>query len=253
MQKLKGAPSASQKGECTRSLSGTVSGIRHGAGRAAIAILSAAKHSSRNLSKRDCRSGGNACCAGYGGCSLWQWPLWCWEHLLYAAECEPLIPIPLDDVRQRLGGGAGGGRIMHQNDALGLLAGLTHYIPVDGSGTGLAAHGILSADIPVYIGISLLGTLLFQLGHHTAPAVATADRVGAAARKAQVMQRSCVDIGRDALFQQLDILPVSICTLVDVTVFMGSRMQRDLVACCRCIRNERQVLFIVARGFQIEI
>ena len=49
--------------------------------------------------------------------------------MLYAAECEPLIPIPLDDVRQRLGGGAGGGRIMHQNDALGLLAGLTHYIP----------------------------------------------------------------------------------------------------------------------------
>ena len=109
-------------------------------------------------------------------------------------------------------------------------------------------HGILSADIPVYIGISLLGTLLFQLGHHTAPAVAAADRVGAAARKAQVMQRSCVDIGRDALFQQLDILPVSICTLVDVTVFMGCGMQRDLVACCRCIRNERQVFFIVARG-----
>ena len=25
-------------------------------------------------------------------------------------------------------------------------------------------------------------------------------------------------------------------------------MQRDLVACCRCIRNERQVFFIVARG-----
>ena len=137
---------------------------------------------------------------------------------------------------------------MHQNDALGLLAGLTHHIPVDGPGTGLAAHGILSADIPVYVGISLLGTLLFQLGHHTAPAVAAADRVGAAARKAQVMQSSCVDIGRDALFQQLDILPVSICTLVDVAVFMGSGMQRDLVACCRCIRNERQVFFIVARG-----
>ena len=72
MGKLKGAPSASQKGECTRSLSGTVSGIRHGAGRAAIAILSAAKRSSRNLSKQDCRPGGNACCAGCGGCSLWQ-------------------------------------------------------------------------------------------------------------------------------------------------------------------------------------
>ena len=60
------------KGECTRSLSGTASGIRHGAGRAAIAILSAAKRSSRNLSKQDCRPGGNACCAGCGGCSLWQ-------------------------------------------------------------------------------------------------------------------------------------------------------------------------------------
>ena len=57
---------------------------------------------------------------------------------------------------------------MHQNDALGLLAGLTHYIPVDGPGTGLSAYGILSADVPVYIGISLLGTLLFQLGNHRA-------------------------------------------------------------------------------------
>ena len=25
-------------------------------------------------------------------------------------------------------------------------------------------------------------------------------------------------------------------------------MQRDLVACCRCIRNKWQILFIVARG-----
>ena len=85
--------------------------------------------------------------------------------MLYAAECEPLIPIPLDDVRQRLGGGAGGGRIMHQNDALGLLAGLTHYIPVDGSGTGLAAHGVLGADVPVYIGVAFCSDFFFELLH----------------------------------------------------------------------------------------
>lgn len=75
MGKLREAPSASQKGECTRSLSGTASDIRHGAGRDVIAILFAAKHSSRNLSKRDSRQGGNACCVGCGGCSLWQSPL----------------------------------------------------------------------------------------------------------------------------------------------------------------------------------
>lgn len=75
MGKLREAPSASQKGECTRSLSGTASDIRHGAGRDVIAILFAAKHSSRNLSKRDSRQGGNTCCVGCGGCSLWQSPL----------------------------------------------------------------------------------------------------------------------------------------------------------------------------------
>ena len=73
--KAQGSPIASQKGECTRSLSGTASDIRHGAGRDVIAILFAAKHSSRNLSKRDSRQGGNTCCVGCGGCSLWQSPL----------------------------------------------------------------------------------------------------------------------------------------------------------------------------------
>lgn len=70
-----GSPIRITKGECTRSLSGTASDIRHGVGRDVIAILFAAKHSSRNLSKRDSRQGGNACCVGCGGCSLWQSPL----------------------------------------------------------------------------------------------------------------------------------------------------------------------------------
>ena len=43
---------------------------------------------------------------------------------------------------------------MHQHDALDLLAGLPHDVAEDGACTGLAAYGVLGADVPVYIGVS---------------------------------------------------------------------------------------------------
>ena len=77
------------------------------------------------------------------GLFVFRRPFLGFEHLFHRAECKPLILVPLDDVRQRLSGGAGRGGIVHQNDALGLLDGISHKIAIDGVGAGLAAHSVL--------------------------------------------------------------------------------------------------------------
>ena len=118
---------------------------------------------------------------------------------------------------------------MHQNNAMGLLAGFPHYIAVNGVRTGVAAHGVLGADVPVHPLPAFLSHFGFQLLHQPFAAVAAAHRVGAAARESQITDALCVHIGRDALLQQGDIRPVGFAAAVDVAVFVGGRVQRDLV------------------------
>ena len=110
-----------------------------------------------------------------------------------------VVRIPPYDIRQRLGGGAGGGRVVHQHHAMGLLAGLPHDVAEDGACTGLAAHGVLGADVPVYIGVAFCSDFFFELLHQPAPAVAAAHGVGTAAREAQIPQAVGPDVRGETL------------------------------------------------------
>ena len=137
---------------------------------------------------------------------------------------------------------------MHQHHAMGLLAGLPHHIAVDGIRTGVPAHGVLGADVPVHPLPAALLYLGFQLRHQPLATVAAAYGVGAAAGKAQVPDALSVHIGRNALFQQGDVLPVGGAAAVDVAVFVGGRVQRDLMPGGSSLCEQGQIFLIVAGG-----
>ena len=84
------------------------------------------------------------------------------DGLLYREEGETVVLVPLDDVGQGFGSGAGGGRVVHQHDALGLLAGLPHDVAEDGACTGLAAHSVLGADYLILIVATVTSFVLGQ-------------------------------------------------------------------------------------------
>ena len=134
---------------------------------------------------------------------------------------------------------------MHQNDALGLFTGLPHHIAVDGGCTGLAAHSILGADVPVHRGEAFFSGLRFQFAHEAFAAVASADGVGAPARKAQIADAFRVDVGRDALLQQGKVLPVGVRASVDVAVLVRGRVECDLVPGGFCLGEKRQIFLVV--------
>ena len=138
---------------------------------------------------------------------------------------------------------------MHQHHAMGLLAGLPHYIAVDGIRAGVPAHGVLGADVPVHPLPAALLHLGFQLRHQPLAAVAAAHGVGAAAGKAQVPDVLGVHIGGNALLQQGDILPVGGAAAVDVAVFVGGRVQCNLVPGGSSLREQGQVFLVVAGGY----
>ena len=87
-------------------------------------------------------------------------------------------------------------------------------------------------------------SLGFQPFHDAAAAVFVADRVGAAARKAQPGQGIGVHVGADGLAQLLDVLPESIGTAIDFAVLMAGAVQGDLVACGGDVGNFIQVRFV---------
>ena len=91
------------------------------------------------------------------------------------------------------------------------------------------AHGVLGADVPVHPLPAALLYLGLQLRHQPLAAVAAAHGIGAAAGKAQVPDALSVHIGRNALFQQGNVLPVGGAAAVDIAVFVGGRVQRDLM------------------------
>lgn len=66
--------------------------------------------------------------------------------------------------------------------------GLPHDVAEDGACTGLAAHSVLGADVPVYIDVAFCSDFFFELLHQPAPAVAAAHSVGTAAWEAQIPQ-----------------------------------------------------------------
>ena len=132
---------------------------------------------------------------------------------------------------------------------MGLLAGFPHHIAVDGIRTGVPTHGVLGADVPVHPLPAALLYLGFQLRHQPLAAVAAAHGVGAAAGKAQVPDVLGVHIGGNALLQQGDILPVGGAAAVDVAVFVGGRVQRDLMPGGSGLREQRQIFLVVAGGY----
>ena len=134
---------------------------------------------------------------------------------------------------------------MHQNDALGLFTGLPHHIAVDGGCAGFAAHSILGADVPVHRGEAFFSGLRFQFAHEAFAAVASADGVGAPARKAQIADALGMDVGRDALLQQGEVLPVGVRASIDVAVLVRGRVKCDLVPGGFCFGEKRQILLVV--------
>ena len=135
---------------------------------------------------------------------------------------------------------------MHQNHAVCLLAGLVHHIAVDGVRTGVTAHSVLGADIPVHPLPALLLHFGLQLFHQLSAAVAAAHRVGAAAGEPQIPDAFCIHIGGNALLQQCNVRPVGFAAVIDVAVLVGGGMQRDLMPGSGSLCEQGQILLVVA-------
>ena len=119
------------------------------------------------------------------------------------------------DVRQGLHGLAGGLGIVQQHHAEVVPLGIAADIAQDLRRIGVAGGGILRADIPVDPVVALLLGLRLEGFHNAAPAVAVADRVCAAAGKAQPVNAADINIGLQRLPQRLDVLPEGIGACVN--------------------------------------
>ena len=122
---------------------------------------------------------------------------------------------------------------MEQHDADRLALGGAAHVAEDGLGVGVGGGGVLPADIPVDPAVALLLRFGFQPLHDLPPAVAMADRVGAAAGEPQPGQVLRRDIGFQRLTQRLDVQPEGGGIGVDLFVAVAGAVQGDLVAGCQ--------------------
>ena len=137
---------------------------------------------------------------------------------------------------------------MQQDNAGVMAVGVAADVAQNLCGVGVAGSGVLSADVPVDPVVALVLGLGFQGFHDAAAAVAVADRVGAAAGKAQPVNAFHIHIGFQRLAQGFHILPKCVGARVDFGVLMRGAVQGDLVSRCRDIRHQRHIVFVGVLG-----
>ena len=165
-------------------------------------------------------------------------------HLRHRAKSVALLLKILHNVRQRLHGLPGGFGVVHQHHADIPPLGLTLDIAQNLCRVGVAGGSILGADVPVDpMQTPLLG-LGFEAFHYIAAAVPVADRVGAAAGKAQPFQRIGVKVGAQSVLQFRDIAPECVGASVNFGVLVAGAVQGDLMPRCQNIRDFGQIRFV---------